>query len=280
MTALELLLADGQHRKVIVRRPGKATLQHNPNAAAEEFRILQIVQAAGIAAQTPYLLDQTGTILGEPLLVMGYVEGEPDFAPTSTAGRIPQMAALLAQIHSIDGSRAELSFLPRQAQRLAGAFQQRPIRLDDSLDEARIRATLEAVWPLPQTNAPTLTHGDFWPGNLLWKDDQLVAVIDWEDAEVGEPLADLAVTRLDLLWVYDRDAMQAFTRHYHSLSRLDFTHLPYWDLVASLRPAGRLDEWAVGWPELGRPDIDERTMREGHRWFVAQAFEKLPGLVP
>ncbi len=34
---------------------------------------------------------------------------------------------------------------------------------------------------------------------MLWKDGQLVAVIDWEDAPLGDPLADVANSRLESL---------------------------------------------------------------------------------
>ena len=275
MTALELLLPDGQTKKVIVRQPGERAIKHNPNAAADEFKILEIVQSVGVSAQTPYYLDQSGEIFSEPYLVIEYMEGQPDYAPANSSDYVVQMATQLAKIHSIESTKLDLSFLPKQAERFAGAFKERPAKLDHSLEEARIRHVLEAIWPLPQRNEPVLLHGDFWPGNILWKDDQLVAVIDWEDAEVGNPLVDFAITRLDLLWIFGVDAMNEFTRHYQSLTTLDFAQLPYWDLYAALRPMSRIAEWAAGWPELGRKDITEQTMREGHRWFITQAFEKL-----
>lgn len=275
MTALEIRRADGQTQRLIVRRPGAQALQHNPHAAAHEFRTLQTVRAAGVAAQTPLLLDPSGDIFPEPYLVVEYAEREPDFAATGTDDRIRQMAAQLAAIHRVAGATPALAFLPRQADRLADAITRRPARLDHALGEARIRDILEAVWPLPPRHAPALLHGDFWPGNLLWRDGRLAAVIDWEDAEIGDPLADLAVTRLDLLWIYGRDAMQAFTRAYCDLAAVDCTQLPYWDLVAALRPASHLAGWAAGWPELGRPDIIEQTMAAQHRWFVAQALAQI-----
>jgi aminoglycoside phosphotransferase (APT) family kinase protein len=275
MTALELLLAGGQTCKVIVRRPREKTFQRNPHAATDEFKILQIVQSIGVNAQTPYFLDQSGEIFPEPYLVVEYIEGEPEYAPADVTACARQIATQLALIHRIDGSERDLSFLPKQDERLAAQFQTRPTKIDNSLDEGRIREVLEAVWPLPQINQPVLVHGDFWPGNLLWKEDQLVAVIDWEDAEVGNPLVDFAITRLDMLWIFGPDAMHEFTRQYQSLTAIDFSQLAYWDLYAALRPASRLDEWAAGWPELGRPDINEETMRRWHRLFVEQAFEKL-----
>jgi aminoglycoside phosphotransferase (APT) family kinase protein len=36
----------------------------------------------------------------------------------------------------------------------------------------------------------SLLHGDYWPDNTLWRDGRLVCVIDWEDAALGDPLAD------------------------------------------------------------------------------------------
>ncbi len=275
MTALALQLPDGETRKVIARRPGAQALQHNPHAAADEFQVLQIVQAAHVAAQTPYFLDQSGEIFPEPFLVVAYIEGDPDFAPARGQAIARQMAAQLARIHQVTTATLDLSFLPRQADRLAQVITQRPARLDDSLDEGRIRAVLEAAWPLPAPDDAVLLHGDFWPGNLLWRDGRLAAVIDWEDAEVGNPLYDLAVSRLDILWIYGSDAMHEFTRRYQSLARVGSAQLPYWDLVAALRPASRLSAWAEGWPAWGRPDITEQTMRARHRWFVTQAFEAL-----
>ena len=57
MTAFEVGLPDGLTKKMILRRPGAATLARNPRAAADEFTLLRITQTAGLATQTPYHLD-------------------------------------------------------------------------------------------------------------------------------------------------------------------------------------------------------------------------------
>jgi aminoglycoside phosphotransferase (APT) family kinase protein len=274
MTALEMMLPDGRRQRMIVRRPRETVLKRNPQAAADEFKVLQIVQSMGVTTQAPYLLDQTGEIYATPYLVIEFIEGRPDFEPADVTETVLQMATQLARIHSVKGTDLDLSFLPKQAERLANKLKERPKTLDDSMDEGRIREALESIWPLPQPNESVLLHGDFWPGNLLWKNGQLVAVIDWEDAELGDPLADLAISRLDILMIFGVDAMNEFTRHYKSMTTIDFMNLPHWDLFAALRPVSRIAEWADGWPELGREDITEITMREGHRLFVAQAFDE------
>lgn len=268
MTALEIERPDGQTKKMIVRRHGEVDLTHNPQVAADEFELLRLLRSVGLATPTPYYLDQSGEIFSTPYLVLEYIEGKPEFAPAHVPDLILQLAATLVKIHSVDCSKLDVSFLPQQAQIYAEKLRARPANVDESLDEGHIRDALEAVWPLPQRNTPVLLHGDFWPGNTLWKDGQLVAVIDWEDAALGDPLADVANSRLEILWAFGIDAMQSFTQQYQAMTTIDFTNLPYWDLCAALRPVAQIAQW-------GLEDTTEKTMRERHRWFVTQAFEKL-----
>jgi aminoglycoside phosphotransferase (APT) family kinase protein len=276
MTALELMLSDGQTRKVIVRQPGEATLQQNPRAATDEFRLLQMLQNVGLAVPTPYDLDLSGAILATPYFVMEYVEGQPQYTPSNAADFMRQIATHLARIHQVDRPNLDFSFLPKQVG-FAEKFGERSMHTDLSSDEGRIRATLQSARNLPHLNESVLLHGDFWPGNLLWKDGRLVAVVDWEDAQVGDPLADFAISRLDIRLIFGLQAMLDFTQHYQSMTTINFAHLPYWDLYAALRAAPHLDEWAAGFPRLGCDDLTEPTLREAHRWFVTQAFEKLSG---
>jgi aminoglycoside phosphotransferase (APT) family kinase protein len=268
VTALETLRPDGHTQKMIVRQHGEVDLKHNPHVAADEFKLLQLLHSVGLATPAPYHLDQSGEIFSTPYLVIEYIEGKPEFAPSDLPDLIFQLATQLSRIHQVDGSQLDVSFLPQQANISAQKLRARPANVDESLDEGLIRDALEAVWPFPQRNTSVLLHGDFWPGNILWRDGQLVAVIDWEDAALGDPLADVANSRLEILWAFGLDAMQSFTHQYQSMTTIDFTHLPYWDLCAALRPVAQIAQW-------GLDDTTERTMRERHRWFITQAFEKL-----
>lgn len=275
MTALEIKQPDGRTKRLIVRQPGASSLLLNPSAAADEFKLLQILTAAGLPVPTPHYLDERGEILSTPSLILEYIEGEPMIAPSNLHDVVLQLAAQLAQVHSLPGSRVDLSFLPRQQDTLAQEFTARPSQFYVSLDEERIRKTLENVWPLPQTSEPVLLHGDFWPGNILWREERIAAVIDWEEAEIGDRLCDVSRSRLDILWAYGSDAMDEFTAHYRVMTAMDGVNLPYWDLFAALRPIPNIAVWAEAWSALGRTDITEATMRDGHRRFIAQAFEKI-----
>lgn len=271
VTALEIERADGQTKKMIVRQHGEVDLKHNPQIAADEFKLLHLLQSVGLATPMPYHLDQTCEIFSTPYIVIEYIEGEPEFAPSNVSDFLLQLATHLSRIHHVDCSKLDLSFLPKLEKRYTQTLRERPAKVDESLDEGHIRDVLGDVWPLPQRNTSVLLHGDFWPGNILWRDGQVVAIIDWEDAALGDPLADLANSRLELLWAFGFQAMQSFTQQYQSITPFDFTHLPYWDLCAALRPVAQIAQW-------GLDATTERTMRERHRWFVAQAFEKISDL--
>ena len=234
------------------------------------------MHALGLASPAPLALDRSGEILAAPYMLIAYVEGRPDFAPAQPLDLAVQMAGELSRIHAVDGTRPDLAFLPRLEER---PFPQPPAsKIDATLDEGRIWDTLAAAWPFPRHNALALLHGDYWPGNILWHGNRLAAVIDWEDAALGDPLADLAISRLDLLWIYGRQAMEAFTRHYLAMTTLDTRSLPYWDLYAALRLArlagADLRGWAAFFEPYGRQDITEDSIRSYYRFFVAQALEE------
>lgn len=264
ITAFEVARPDGQKTKLVVRRHGDGDRAHSPRVARDEFTLLQVARAHGLAVPAPIWIDESCELFPTPVLVVEYVEGETDFAPADLAGYLAQMAAELAKIHRVKES-PDLAFLPRQDKALG----QRPADRDTSLSEDRIRGALESAWPLPQVNEATLLHGDYWPGNILWRDGKLVAVVDWEDARVGDPLADLGNCRLEVLWAFGVDAMDDFTDRYLAATAIDPASLPYWDLCAALRPCGKLAQW-------GLDAATEQRMRERHRMFVERALGALP----
>lgn len=267
MMAFMLQHRNGQTQTLIIRQPNATRLQQDPHAAAHEYRLLQQLQTVpAIAAPEPVLLDTSGEILPAPYLVITYMDGELDFSPPHLPDAMRQFAAQLAHIHQVDIAALELSFLPTHE------FSTQAIA--STTDTEAIQSALNRI-TAPVSSAAALLHGDFWPGNVLWRDGRLTAVLDWEDALIGNPLADFAISRLDVLLIFGQQAMQTFTHAYQSLSSLNFAQLPYWDLRAARRAAPHLGEWPTGYAAYGRADITEATMRQAHTWFVAQALQAL-----
>jgi aminoglycoside phosphotransferase (APT) family kinase protein len=264
---------------MILRRPGEQTLQRNPRAGEDEFKVLQLTHALGLPVPAPYYLDQSGTIFSTPCLITEYIEGKPKFPSLPDSDFIFQIASHLAMIHHADLSGRDLSFLPQAGSGCVEVSRKPSPALSPALAVQSLPESLEKVSPPVGRNQSALLHGDYWPGNLLWRDHRLVAVIDWEDAQIGDPLIDLAITRLDILWIFGLDAFESFTQQYQTLMDIDYANLPFWDLCAALRLSRLVGSNLAGWTAFfipyGRHDITEHTLREHFQFFMTQAFERL-----
>jgi aminoglycoside phosphotransferase (APT) family kinase protein len=190
--------------------------------------------------------------------------------PATPDSVVLQLADVLARIHRVATAGAGLdSYLKQLDVIVSDTLAREALTYDGGFDEGLVRATLRSHWPPRRANESTVVHGDFWPGNTLWQGERLAGVIDWEDAVIGEPLADLANGRLEILWALGSAAMDMFTQGYlERMPEIDATNLPIWDLWADLRLAPRTPEWAPDQRTLG-------LVREKHGQFIAQALRKL-----
>lgn len=276
MTALEGVMPGGERRRWVLRRPSAAALALNPHAAGQEFRLLTQLYVQRLPVPQPLLLDESGELLAGPGLVLEYIDGAPEFSPADRVGFARHLAGLLARFHTVQGDFSFLPALPTDVDTLCGP---RPARCNVELQEERIRAALAAAGAPPPAPAAGLLHGDFWPGNVLWRGGAPVAVIDWEDAFTGNLLFDLAGARMELAWIMGLDVMDAFTSAYCALTGLEIAALPYWELRAALRlirwAGSDLAGWAAFFAPYGRPDITAESIRAQYGAFIGQALVAL-----
>ncbi len=274
MIALDLE-RDGIRDTAILRLHGDANLAFDPESAAHEHRLLEHLAVHGIPAPPPRLLDTSRALLPVDYLVLGWLDGDVDVAPADRSAAALAMADMLARVHEVPVTPS-LGFLPAGGDAhdlLAGAVPVgHPVTLAPPLVAGLAR--LRARFPAPP---PVLLHGDFWPGNMLWRDGALVAALDWEDAMTGDPLFDVAVARLDIAIVWGEPAMDAFTRRYLAATGRDGGALPLWDLVAARRAPVDYAEWAQDWSDHGRPDKTAATMEAGRRAVATAALRRVAG---
>jgi uncharacterized protein (TIGR02172 family) len=151
----------------------------------------------------------------------------------------------LAEAHA-DLHARTVSGLPRVREMLA----QRASSVA-KLTEAQRRSILRALEALPDGDA--LCHGDYHPDNVLLS-PRGPLVIDWENAALGDPLADVARTlmvfRASVVYshsaatrVFKRGVLQymvsLYLRRYRQLRPFDSERLRAWELPVT---AARLSE--------------------------------------
>jgi aminoglycoside phosphotransferase (APT) family kinase protein len=240
---LELELPGGSSHRVVVRRHGMTDLQRHPDIARDEHRLLTALHAAGLPVPRPRLVTGPNDPFPEPSIVVDFVDGATGLPPHASSAALDRMAAFLARLHSLDPMALELDFMPRLDLRVVKS----PSQPLPNRKLEQVRETLNEHWAHVAVNAPGLLHGDFWPGNIIWEwqHRDIAAVIDWEDAVVGDPVADLAKCRLELIWALGEDAMHAFTERYVAMTGADTATLPFWELHSTLGPLETLGRWGL-----------------------------------
>jgi aminoglycoside phosphotransferase (APT) family kinase protein len=208
--------------------------------ARREYAALQYACQSGITAPQPLYLDETGAVLGIPGIVTRYVPGAQIESPTEPIAWARALAETLARIHAVSLDLAPRSLLLDANQEATWFL--RPGSLPDFMcghpEGERVwqavRRGFSGLEPVP----PTLVHVDYWPGNVLWDGDRISAVVDWEEAALGDPAIDVAYCRMDIALRGMPKAADEFLRAYESAVGRPLKNLGFWELAAA-RPGMR-----------------------------------------
>jgi aminoglycoside phosphotransferase (APT) family kinase protein len=194
-------------RAWVLRRPPLGHVLPTAHDMAREYRVLDAL--AGTAVPVPRVLARCDdeSVNGAPFYVMELVDGvilrnDADMAELSRhdARRCSEaLVDVLAAIHAVDYEAVGLSafgrpdgYLERQVRRWGEQWERSKTRELPEIDE--IARRLHAA--LPESAPPTIVHGDYRLDNtMLAPDDpgRIVAVLDWEMATLGDPLADVGL---------------------------------------------------------------------------------------
>jgi aminoglycoside phosphotransferase (APT) family kinase protein len=195
-------------RSLVLRRPPLGHVLPTAHDMSREYRVLTALSGSPVPVARPVAYCGDADIVGAPFYLMDYVRGSVLRTRQDTAGLTEsharalseQLADMLAAIHGVDVDAVGLAVLGRGAGYLRRQLDrwQRQWDLSVSRDvpgypELVARLTAQ----LPAEGETTLVHGDFRLDNVLVTLDpqpRITAVVDWEMATLGDPLADLGLT--------------------------------------------------------------------------------------
>lgn len=252
-------VADGTSEWAL-RRPPLAHALPTAHDMAREYRILRALHGTDVPVARPVLLCEDAEVLGAPFYVMDFVDGvvlyDPRSVPGITAAKAGaacgQLVDILLALHAVDPAAVGLAdfgkpagFLARQLRRWAAQWDASPS--EGRPDMSPLLALLERR--LPEQSASGIVHGDYRLSNVIFDREvtRIQAVLDWEMAALGDPLADVG-----LLFVYHGLSMRgAFGLPAISAGEGFLTPEALLDLYAngSDRDLGDLD-WYIAFAEF------------------------------
>jgi len=199
-----LLHSPGQNHVLRKRQVAKkgTTLSESID---RDFGLIGALHEAGLPMGAPKLVCLDDKVIGTPFYLLEYVPGrhfrDPNLPGMDAKQRqsiYSAMAKAMAQIHSLDPHKLKLpkngsgsDYLARQVAALVQQYN------DNRTEEIGAMARLLDWLPanVPQDGMTSLMHGNFRLDNLVFhpSEPRVVAMLDWDVASIGHPLADLAI---------------------------------------------------------------------------------------
>ena len=210
---LTYLLSCGDGRQYVLRRGPLGPVAPKAHDMAREYHVLEAVHPHFPAAPRPYHLCENTSIFGAVFFIMEYRHGTilRDEVPSSFHQISEYQSHLseafvrcMVELHTIDITRNNLGTLGK-----ADGFLARQVRgWRDRWGRARTEdvSDMESLgeWlaqRIPASPPPTLVHNDYKLDNVIFRSvGEVEAVLDWEMATVGDPLADLGLTLCYWTW--------------------------------------------------------------------------------
>jgi aminoglycoside phosphotransferase (APT) family kinase protein len=208
----------GGARQWVLRRPPLGHVLPTAHDMAREYKVLSALAPTGVPVPTTLGFCDDVSVNDAPFYVMELVDGRilrtgADIATLThdDARRCSEeLIDVLVAIHAVDYEAVGLGdfghpdgYVERQVRRWGEQWERSKTRELPVVDELarRLRAAI------PVSPPPTIVHGDYRLDNTMLAPDDpgtIVAVLDWEMATLGDPLADLGL----YLLYYVRDEAQ------------------------------------------------------------------------
>jgi aminoglycoside phosphotransferase (APT) family kinase protein len=232
--SLSVASARGRTHRLVLRRFVRLDwLAEEPDLAQREATALGMLANARLPAPHLVAVDPHGEAAGAPAVLMTMLPGRIEWEPQVVELFLARLAELLPAIHAIPvpvgvGLPAYEPY--RLGMRRPPLWASRP--------EVWLRA-IEALGGPAPLRERLFIHRDYHPGNVLWRRDEPSGVVDWVNAAVGSPWADVGHCRVNLAGHLGQPAAERFLDRYREASGRREDYHPYWDIAAAI---GGLDE--------------------------------------
>jgi aminoglycoside phosphotransferase (APT) family kinase protein len=196
-------ITDADGRRVALRRPPAGRLLATAHDMTREWAVLRALQGSDVPVATPIALCTDEAVTGAPFYVMAWMDGVVPVGDDAAAALSPaaahrlteDLADVLAALHGVDPDAVGLGDWRRPGDYLQRQLKRWHRQVHDSgcPDMALVDSVHAELVARAPAGEDRIVHGDYRAGNVMvGLDGAIIAVLDWELATLGHPLADLA----------------------------------------------------------------------------------------
>lgn len=232
------------------------------SAPMQEERVLWALD--GLGGLAPSLLggDLDGRRFGSPTSLISWLDGQPEITPRDPSGWARELGRALAAVHAVPAER--LAELPSVFDGGGGS---------EELLDGPLATEVRSRWSQILASPEVLTHGDYWSGNVVWRDGRLTGIVDWPSGARGPGGFDLGWCRLDLVLLFEEKIADDFLAAYEAETGEPVADARLWDCWAVARSESIVGSWGPNYQPLGRADLGEDALRRRHAGWTARLRE-------
>lgn len=189
-------------KKYVLRRKPPGNLLPSAHAVDREYRVMDALKDTDVPVPRMVCLCTDPEVIGTMFYVMECVDGRvlwdadlPGMTPEQRRAHYAELNRAIAALHSVDAVKVGLSDFGKP-----GSYVERQIgrwiKQYRAAETERIDAMENLIeWlpkNVPQETSASVTHGDYRFDNVIFHptEPRILAVIDWELATLGDPVAD------------------------------------------------------------------------------------------
>jgi aminoglycoside phosphotransferase (APT) family kinase protein len=272
MHVLRYQTLEGERHTVVLRRSIPGGRKSGPDHTRYLFEVLRVLAGAGIPAPRPLLLDADGDYFGSPAIVLSYIPGKALLAHPAPHIWSEDLARAASSIHSVTQAQAVgLRQLPTVLEQVAEYADR--ARSGEPLARKALSVIEANAARIPASEA-CLVHNDYWPGNTVWRQGRLVAIIDWAEAGIGDRREDLAQCRCDLMFSQSLEVADDFLRCYQAIACAPVEDMWLYDLHRGLLTLLFYERWLDGYHDAGMHHLTSEDVGKRVRAFVQRALDE------